>query len=339
MTNKLTEPPFLEVHKLSKHFPVTRGLFLPRQVGALKAVDGVSFSIKRGETLGLVGESGCGKSTTGRLILRLLEATSGQVRFEEKKVFSLDRREMKNFRKEAQIVFQNPYASLDPRMTVGEAIAEPLRIHRTHSGKGLENRVNELLERVGLVSLDGKRYPHEFSGGQRQRVGIARALAISPKFLVADEPVSALDVSIQAQILNLLDDLKKEFGLTYLFISHNLSTVQHISDRIAVMYLGRIVELAPSLALHSSPKHPYTQALISAIPVPNPASKRERILLQGDLPSPLNPPAGCHFHTRCPKALAVCKEIDPPMLDLEGAHSVACHLYSEAAPREIEKCQ
>lgn len=324
--NNFPERPFLEVQNLTKHFPVTRGLFLPRQVGALKAVDGVSFAIKRGETLGLVGESGCGKSTTGRLILRLLEKTSGQVLFEEKKVFSLDRREMKNFRREAQIVFQNPYASLDPRMTVGEAIAEPLRIHRTHFGKSLENRVNELLERVGLVSLDGKRYPHEFSGGQRQRVGIARALAISPKFLVADEPVSALDVSIQAQILNLLDDLKKELGLTYLFISHNLSTVQHVSDRIAVMYLGRIVELAPSLALYSSPKHPYTQALISAIPVPNPASKRERILLQGDLPSPLNPPSGCHFHTRCPKAMAVCKEIDPPMLDLEGAHSVACHL-------------
>ncbi|MGE5707795.1 MAG: ABC transporter ATP-binding protein, partial [Bacteroidota bacterium] len=282
------------------------------------------------ETLGLVGESGCGKSTTGRLLRRMHEPTGRQVLVDGQDVLKNDNKELKRFRKEAQIVFQNPYASLDPRMTVGDSIAEPLLIHRTVSGKAVKERVQVLLEKVGLAPSDAERYPHEFSGGQRQRIGIARALMINPQFLVADEPVSALDVSVQAQILNLLEDLQAELGLTYLFISHNLSTVQHISDRVAVMYLGKIVELAPSPSLYSHPKHPYTQALIAAIPLPNPAAKRERVLLEGDLPSPLDPPAGCRFHTRCPKALAVCKTIEPPFLALEEGHHVACHLYTKA---------
>lgn len=316
-----------EVKNLSKHFSVQRGLIRNRQEGCLKAVDDLSFNIRAGETLGLVGESGCGKSTTGRLLLRLLEPTTGELHFEGRNVRGMNPKELKEFRQKAQIVFQNPYSSLDPRMTVGDSIAEPLLIHKTHRGAAVKERVSELLERVGLPSEDANRYPHEFSGGQRQRIGIARALAVSPKFLVADEPVSALDVSIQAQILNLLADLQEEFGLTYLFISHNLSTVQHISNRVAVMYLGQILEIADSTSLYQEPKHPYTQALLSAIPMPTPGTKRQRILLSGDLPSPLNPPTGCRFHTRCPQATEQCKIEAPPICQVGPDHSVACHLY------------
>jgi oligopeptide transport system ATP-binding protein len=321
----------LEVKGLVKHFPITRGILFQKQVGAVQAVNGLNFSIKKGETLGLVGESGCGKSTTGRLILRLIEPTAGMVKFEGRDVLSLNKREMRELRRDMQIVFQNPYASLDPRMTVGDSIAEPLRVHGSHKGAALHARVRELLDRVGLNASYADRYPHEFSGGQRQRVGIARALAINPKFVVADEPVSALDVSVQAQVLNLLDDLQKEFGLTYLFIAHNLSTVQHISDRVAVMYLGNMMELASSDELYANPKHPYTQALLSAVPVPDPVEMRERvkqrIVLQGDIPSPTSPPSGCVFHTRCPYAMDVCKTKVPTFRDIGQEHFVACHLY------------
>ena len=321
----------LEVKGLVKHFPITRGILFQKQVGAVQAVNGLSFTIKKGETLGLVGESGCGKSTTGRLILRLIEPTAGSVQFEGRDVLALNKREMRELRRDMQIVFQNPYASLDPRMTVGDSIAEPLRVHGTHKGAALNNRVRELLDRVGLNAQYADRYPHEFSGGQRQRIGIARALAINPKFVVCDEPVSALDVSVQAQVLNLMSDLQKEFGLTYLFIAHNLSTVQHISDRVAVMYLGNMMELAASEELYANPKHPYTQALLSAVPVPDPVEMKERvkqrIILQGDIPSPTNPPSGCVFHTRCPYAMDVCKSKTPPFRDIGQEHFVACHLY------------
>ena len=325
----------VEVKNLVKHFPITRGIVFQKQVGAVQAVNGLSFSIRKGETLGLVGESGCGKSTTGRLILRLIEPTSGSVRFEGRDVLALNRRDMREIRRDMQIVFQNPYASLDPRMTVGDSIGEPLRVHGTHKGAALHARVRELLDRVGLNPSYADRYPHEFSGGQRQRVGIARALAINPKFIVADEPVSALDVSVQAQVLNLLDDLQEEFGLTYLFIAHNLSTVQHISDRVAVMYLGNMMELAASEELYANPKHPYTQALLSAVPVADPVAMKERmkqrVILQGDIPSPTNPPSGCVFHTRCPHAMPHCKTQVPAFRDLGGEHMVACHLYDAGA--------
>ncbi|MBM3274663.1 MAG: ATP-binding cassette domain-containing protein, partial [Candidatus Sericytochromatia bacterium] len=263
----------------------------------------------------------------GRLILRLIEPTGGRVVFDGKDVLSLPAADMRNLRREMQIVFQNPYASLDPRMTIGDSIAEPLRVHKLMDGKAIIKRVQELLQRVGLSPTYIGRYPHEFSGGQRQRIGIARALAMNPKFIVADEPVSALDVSVQAQVLNLLDDLQHEFNLTYLFIAHNLATVQHISDRVAVMYLGKIVELAVSDKLYSDPKHPYTQALLSAVPEPDPTVRRERIILQGDIPSPVNPPSGCRFHTRCPYVMDECKSVDPPFGDVGGGHLVACHLH------------
>lgn len=323
----------LVVKNLKKHFPIKRGILISKQVGAVKAVDGVSFTIKKGETLGMVGESGCGKSTTGRLILRLIEATEGTVLFEGRDVLKMNGAEMRDLRKEMQIVFQNPYASLDPRMTVGDSIAEPIRIHKTHTGPGVSKRVRELLETVGLRPTYADRYPHEFSGGQRQRIGIARALAVNPKFIIADEPVSALDVSVQAQVLNLLDDLQKQYGLTYLFIAHNLSTVKHISDRVAVMYLGSMVELANSEELYLNPLHPYTKALLSAIPVTDPTVKIERVLLEGDIPSPVNPPSGCKFHTRCflmnDKVREKCKTVNPEFIDNGGGHFVACHLYDE----------
>ena len=323
----------LEVKGLVKHFPIHRGILFNKQVGAVKAVDGLNFTVREGETLGLVGESGCGKSTTGRLILRLIEPTAGEVKFQGRDVTSLNASEMRELRRDMQIVFQNPYASLDPRMTIGDSIAEPLVVHKIFKTRAeREKRVRELLDRVGLNPAYAERYPHEFSGGQRQRIGIARALAIKPKFIVADEPVSALDVSVQAQVLNLLEDLQKEFGLTYLFIAHNLSTVEHISDRVAVMYLGRMVELASSTELYANPKHPYTQALLSAVPEPDPTKKKQRIILQGDIPSPVNPPSGCTFHTRCPFATDLCKAQVPEWQDTGNEHFVACHHVDKLVP-------
>ncbi|AZR73691.1 peptide ABC transporter substrate-binding protein [Anoxybacter fermentans] len=315
----------LEVKNLVKHFPIKGGI-LGRTIGAVKAVDGVNFFIREGETLGLVGESGCGKSTTGRVVLRLLEATAGEVWFRDKNVLELDKEEMRALRREMQIIFQDPYASLNPRMTVGNIIGEAMEIHGLAKGKEKEERVIELLERVGLTAQHMRRYPHEFSGGQRQRIGIARALAVDPSLIICDEPVSALDVSIQAQVINLMQDLQEEFGLTYLFIAHDLSVVKHISNRVAVMYLGKIVELADKEELYRNPQHPYTQALLSAIPIPDPTIKRERIILEGDVPSPVNPPSGCHFHTRCKYCMDICKVEDPVFKDYGGEHFVACHL-------------
>jgi oligopeptide transport system ATP-binding protein len=314
----------LEVRNLTKYYPVTRGFIFQRQVGAVKAVDGVSFVIRRGETLGLVGESGCGKTTLGRVILRLQEPTAGEAIFEGRDVFKLSKEEMRRLRRDMQIIFQDPYSSLNPRMTVGDIIGEPLEIHRLARGREKVRRVQELLEVVGLSPYHANRYPHEFSGGQRQRIGIARALAVHPKLIIADEPVSALDVSIQAQILNLLQELQREFGLTYLFIAHDLSVVKHISDRIAVMYLGKIVELADADELFSNPQHPYTEALLSAVPIPNPELRRERIILPGDVPSPVNPPSGCRFHTRCLYAQPSCRVEEPAFEDIGNGHFVAC---------------
>jgi peptide/nickel transport system ATP-binding protein len=316
----------LEVKNLVKHYPVTKGFIFQRQVGAVKAVDGLDFFIRRGETLGLVGESGCGKTTTGRVILRLQEPTSGEALFEGRDIFKLHKEELRRMRRDMQIIFQDPYSSLNPRMTVGDIIGEPLEIHNLARGRDKIRRVQELLEVVGLSPYHANRYPHEFSGGQRQRIGIARALAVNPKLIIADEPVSALDVSIQAQVLNLLESLQREFGLTYLFIGHDLSVVKHISDRIAVMYLGKIVEMAPADELFANPQHPYTEALLSAVPIPNPEMRRERIILPGDVPSPINPPAGCRFHTRCLYAQPSCR-VDPPAFeDIGGGrdHFVAC---------------
>ena len=318
----------LDVKNLKKYFPIKGGI-LGRTVGNVKAVDGVNFFIREGETLGLVGESGCGKSTTGRVILRLLEATDGEVVFKDKDVLSLGKQEMRALRREMQIIFQDPYASLNPRMTVGNIIGESMEIHGLASGKEKEKKVVELLETVGLSEDHMRRYPHEFSGGQRQRIGIARALAVDPSLIICDEPVSALDVSIQAQVINLMQDLQKEFGLTYLFIAHDLSVVKHISDRVAVMYLGKIVELAEKDELYKNPKHPYTQALLSAIPVADPKVNKERIILEGDVPSPVNPPSGCRFHTRCKYAMDICKVEDPEFKDTADEHFVACHLMDK----------
>jgi oligopeptide transport system ATP-binding protein len=316
----------LRVEGLKMHFPITRGMLIQRQVGAVKAVDGLDFFIRKGETLGLVGESGCGKSTAGRAILQLYKPTAGKVIFKGRNIVGLPPREMRALRREMQMIFQDPYASLNPRMTVGDIIGEPLKVHGLAKGKQLRERVQELLRVVGLNPYFANRYPHEFSGGQRQRIGIARALAVSPEFIVADEPISALDVSIRAQIINLMEDLQSEFGLTYMFIAHDLSVVRHISDRVAVMYLGKIVELADRTELYANPLHPYTTALLSAVPIPDPLKEmqRERIILTGDVPSPINPPAGCHFHTRCPIAIAACKEIDPPLEEKAPGHWAAC---------------
>ncbi|MGN6563744.1 MAG: ABC transporter ATP-binding protein [Thermomicrobiales bacterium] len=319
----------LDVQNLVMHFPLTKGIIIQRKVGAVQAVDGVSFSVKRGETLGLVGESGCGKSTTGRAILQLYKPTSGQVMFHGRDLTTLDGGDMRKMRRYLQMIFQDPYASLNPRMTVGNIIAEPMQIHNLVAKNERNDRVQELLETVGLNPYFANRYPHEFSGGQRQRIGVARALAANPEFIVADEPVSALDVSIQAQIVNLLEDLQQQFGLTYLFIAHDLSVIRHISDRVAVMYLGKMVELADRDELYDNPLHPYTKALLSAVPIPDPVieKKRERIILTGDVPSPINPPSGCHFHTRCPYVMDVCKVDEPAFAEQGSGHYVACHLY------------
>ena len=323
--------PLLQVQNLVKYFPVRSGL-LQRVVGWVKAVDDVSFHIYEGETFGLVGESGCGKTTIGRTLLRLLPATSGNVIFDNKHLFDLNASQLKRMRREIQIIFQDPYSSLDPRMPVGESIAEGLRVHTNKTGQERRDIVGEMLGRVGLRPEHAQRYPHEFSGGQRQRIGIARALALRPKFIVCDEPVSALDVSIQAQVLNILSDLQAEFGLTYLFIAHNLSVVEHFSDRVGVMYLGKMVEMAAREDLYREPLHPYTQALMSAIPIPDPTLKRQRILLQGDVPSPLNPPSGCRFHTRCPLAFDKCRVEEPPFKDYGDEHFAACWLLERNEP-------
>ncbi|MDN4075248.1 ABC transporter ATP-binding protein [Fictibacillus terranigra] len=318
--------PLVKVENLKKHFPIRGGVF-GKTVGEVKAVDGVSFTIQKGETLGLVGESGCGKSTTGRMLLRLLEPSDGKVYFEGQDVTKLSPNEMRKMRREMQMVFQDPFASLNPRHTVEKILEEPLIVHGVKDSKERKKRVKELLEVVGLSSYHAKRYPHQFSGGQRQRIGIARALAVNPKLIIADEPVSALDVSIQSQVLNLLQDLQEEFGLTYLFIAHDLGVVRHISDRVGVMYLGRIVELSDSEQLYDNPLHPYTQALLSAVPVPDVEVTKERIILKGDVPSPSNPPKGCAFHTRCPQAMDVCAAERPVFKEAEKGHYVACHLY------------
>jgi oligopeptide transport system ATP-binding protein len=318
--------PLLRVCELVKNFPV-KGGFLSRVSEQVHAVDRVSFTIEAGETLGLVGESGCGKSTTGRCILRLTEPSAGEIWFQEREVTALSGKQMRALARDMQIIFQDPYASLDPRMTVGAIVGEALIIHRlTKTRRDFEGRIVELLETVGLGADHMRRFPHEFSGGQRQRIGIARALAVSPKLIVCDEPVSALDVSIQAQVINLLEDLQQKFGLTYLFIAHDLSVVEHISTRIAVMYLGRIVEIASAPDLYRAPQHPYTEALLSAVPIPDPTAKRHRIRLPGDVPNPINPPAGCHFHTRCPYAEARCRVEIPALREIAPGHSVACHL-------------
>jgi oligopeptide transport system ATP-binding protein len=318
--------PLLEVTDLVKHFPVRKGL-LRRQVASVHALDGVSLTIHEGETIGLVGESGCGKTTLGRCIVRLLEPTAGDIVFEGRSIARLDERRLRPVRRQMQIVFQDPYASLNPRKRVGKIVAAPMRIHSVGSRRQRRARARELLEVVGLSPEHYNRYPHEFSGGQRQRIGVARALALRPKLIVADEPVSALDVSIQAQIVNLLDELQDDFGLTYVFIAHDLGVVRHVSDRIAVMYLGKIVELSPAEELYEKPIHPYTEALISAIPIPDPdlSAERERIVLQGDVPSPIEPPAGCRFHPRCRYATDVCKQVEPPLVDHGGGHFAACH--------------
>ena len=316
----------LNIENLKMWFPITQGIVIQRHVGDIKAVDGISFFIRPGETLGLVGESGCGKSTTGRAILQLYRPTAGDVYFEGENLCQLKGEKLRRMRRKMQMIFQDPYASLNPRMTVGNIIGEPLEVHNILKGKALKERVQELLQVVGLNPYFINRYPHEFSGGQRQRIGVARSLAVNPSFIICDEPISALDVSIQAQIINLLEELQAQFGLTYLFIAHDLSVVRHISDRVAVMYLGKIVELTDRYTLYDDPKHPYTQALLSAVPIPDPfvEEKRQRIILEGDVPSPANPPKGCNFSTRCPVVMDICKESEPEFKDIGGEHWVAC---------------
>ena len=318
----------IRVESLTKHFPITRGILVQREVGAVQAVDKVSFDIRKGETLGLVGESGCGKSTTGRTILQLYRPTSGEVYYNDVNLVELKGEGLRRMRRNMQMIFQDPYASLNPRLTIANIIAEPLEVHNIGTAKERRERVTDLLKLVGLSPHFINRYPHEFSGGQRQRIGVARALALQPEFIVCDEPISALDVSIQAQVVNLLEELQQTFGLTYLFIAHDLSMVRHISDRTAVMYLGKVVELASRNELYTHPLHPYTQALLSAVPIPDPAkeARRQRIILEGDVPSPVNPPSGCRFHPRCPLAVDVCREVEPEWREVAPDHWVSCHL-------------
>jgi peptide/nickel transport system ATP-binding protein/oligopeptide transport system ATP-binding protein len=329
-------PPLIQVRSLVKHFPITSGIIFQRNIGAVRAVDDITFDVQRGETLGIVGETGCGKSTTARLLVRLLEPTAGGITFDGEDITHLKGKSLKRMRRDMQMIFQDPYSSLNPRKSVGSIIAEPFVIHGLHKGQGeRKKRVQELMDRVGLNPEHYNRYPHEFSGGQRQRIGVARAIALEPKLLVADEPVSALDVSIQAQVLNLLRGLQRDMGLTLIFIAHDLSVVRHMCDRVAVMYLGKIVELAPSDSLYGFPRHPYTGALLSAVPVPDPAGgRRERQLLSGDVPSPANPPAACRFHTRCPKAQELCSQEEPPLEDKGGQTEAACHF--PLTPEEVK---
>ncbi|NOT35730.1 MAG: dipeptide ABC transporter ATP-binding protein [Candidatus Eisenbacteria bacterium] len=327
--------PLLRVRDLVKHFPIKKGL-LSRVVGQVRAVDGISFDVQRGEVLGLVGESGCGKTTAGRCILRLIEPTAGSVQFEGREILGLSRKDLRALRREMQIVFQDPYSSLNPRLTVGSMLNEALTIHRLAKGQAARDRVAELLTLVGLAPDHARRYPHEFSGGQRQRIGVARALAVNPKLIIADEPVSALDVSIQAQIVNLLRDLQQKMSLTYVFIAHDLSVVEHISNRVAVMYLGKIAELAPAAALYLEPRHPYTVSLLSAIPIPDPRRKKQRIVLKGDVPSPARPPSGCRFHPRCFMAQERCRIEEPTLREITPGHWSACH-FAESVPAEAAK--
>ncbi|GKV57125.1 ABC transporter ATP-binding protein [Sporosarcina sp. NCCP-2222] len=334
----MEEKPLLRVEGLKKYFPVKKGP-LGRIAGHVKAVDDVSFHVNEGETLGIVGESGCGKSTTGKLLMRLLSPTAGTVEFDGKDITTLTNDEMRKVRRDIQMVFQDPYASLNPRHSIARILEEPLIVHGIASKKERREKVKQFLEVVGLSSYHAKRFPHQFSGGQRQRIGIARALMTNPKLIIADEPVSALDVSIQAQVLNLMQDLQKEFKLTYIFIAHDLSVVRHISDRVGVMYLGKLVEIADSEQLYEEPLHPYTQALLSAVPIPDPHFKNEQIIIEGDIPNPADPPSGCPFHTRCPHKMEICTKVTPALNEKKSGHSVACHLYNEQAGNDIKQLE